>query len=209
MALSLLFARPGRQLPQSEAPLEIELVQQQAQIRGAPPPPAVPPTPQPSPAAAAASPTPPLPEAKAAPPPASPPPPSPSPTPAATPPAPRATPTPSEVNLGNAMRDLDPLTVTGTNVVPAAPDARYRNEPPHYPADAARIGAEGTVQVVAHIAPSGRPASVGIVTSSGNADLDAEAQRSVMRWHFKPAFQGGRSVPFDYVINIRFALNNR
>ena len=113
-----------------------------------------------------------------------------------------------QVNLGADIRDADPLTVTGTNVVPAAPDARYRNEPPHYPASAARTGAEGTVEIVAHIAPSGQPFSVGIVTSSGNVALDEEAQRAVMHWHFQPARQAGQAVPYDYVLKIRFALGS-
>ena len=203
-ALGFLFAGPSRALPTSEAPLEIELVQQQAETRGAPPPPQPESKPAPSapPTAAADSPAPPSPDATSVP--------RLSKSAAAAQPtrsAQRPAPSSTEVNLGNALRDVDPLTVTGTNVVPAAPDSRYKNAPPHYPAAAARIGAEGTVEVVAHIAPSGQPVSVGVVTSSGNPELDDEAQRAVMRWHFQPARQAGQPVPFDYVIKIRFALN--
>lgn len=114
-----------------------------------------------------------------------------------------------EVNLGAAAQDVDPLTVTGDNVVPPAPDARYRNLPPHYPAAAARVGAQGTVQLVARIAPNGQALAVGIVSSSGNADLDDEARRAVLLWHFRPARTGGTAVSYDYVINIRFALGDK
>lgn len=100
------------------------------------------------------------------------------------------------------------MTVTGKNVVPAGPDARYRNLPPHYPAAAAQVGAEGTVQLVARIAPNGLPLSVGVAGSSGNADLDEEARRAVLLWRFRPALAGGRAVPYDYVVNIRFALGD-
>lgn len=99
--------------------------------------------------------------------------------------------------------------MTGDNVVPPGPDTRYRNLPPRYPAAAAQIGAQGTVQLVARIAPNGLPLSVGVLESSGNLDLDQEARRAVSLWRFRPARDGGRAVPYDYVVNIRFALGDR
>lgn len=107
------------------------------------------------------------------------------------------------------MQDLDALSVTGDNVVPPGPDTRYRNLPPRYPAAAANIGAEGTVQLVARIAPNGFPLSVGVVETSGNIDLDEEARRAVLLWRFRPASRGGLAVPYDYVVNIKFALGDR
>lgn len=209
-AFGVLLLRPGRTLPPPEKPLEIEMVQQPAETRGAPPPPApAPPTPdsKPAPAQAASRPTPALPAAKdapaqtaAAPPPSQPAPQS-RPQPAA--------PTAPTVNLGNAGEDLDPLSVTGDNIVPPAPDARYRNQPPHYPAKAAKIGAEGTVQLVVKVAPNGQALGVEVLASSGNADLDQEARRAVELWHFRPARAGGAAVPYDYVVNIRFAMGDR
>ena len=208
-ALGVLLLRPGRTLPRPEKPLEIEMVQQPAETRGTPPPPApAPPAPdsKAAPAQAATRPTPPLPEAKDAP----------AQTAAAPPsqPAPQskpqqAAPTAPTVNLGNAGEDLDALSVTGENVVPPAPDARYRNQPPHYPAKAAKIGAEGTVQLVVKVAPNGQALGVEVLTSSGNADLDQEARRAVELWRFRPARAGGAAVPYDYVVNIRFAMGDR
>lgn len=207
-AIATLLLRPGRALPPPVPPLEIEMVQQTAQIRGTPPPPASPPAPQapPAPATAPSPPAIPLPPAPQAPQAVASAPSTPTP-PSRRPPTPQA-PSP-EINLGNSAQDLDALSVTGDNVVPPAPDARYRNMPPHYPAGAARIGAEGTVQIVARIAPNGQALSVGVLNSSGNLDLDQEARRAVSLWHFSPAREGGRAVPYDYVVNIHFALGDR
>lgn len=208
-ALALLLLRPGRALlPPPVPPLEIEMVQQSAEVRGAPPPPQTGPSPATPPAPA----TPPSPDAPPLPPKPQAPAPS-APAPQAAPAAQARQPAPAraapEVNLGSAAQDLDPLIVTGENVVPPRPDARYRNLPPHYPAAAAKSGAEGMVQLVARIAPNGLPLSVGVVESSGNFDLDEEARRAVLLWRFRPAQDGGRAVPYDYVVNIHFSLNDR
>ncbi len=209
-ALAILLIRPGgRTLPPPEKPLEIVMVQQQEQVRGAPPPPAPAPTPAPeskaAPAQAARPPSPPLPQAKSAPEQAAAPPSAPITPTRPQPPVEKVAPA---VNLGNAAEDLEALSVTGENVVPPAPDARYRNEPPRYPPKAARVGAEGTVQLVVKVAPDGRALGVDVLTSSGNADLDQEARRAVELWHFRPARAGASAVPYDYVINIRFAMGD-
>ena len=115
---------------------------------------------------------------------------------------------PPPVNIGNGPDRNDPLRVTGDNVVPPEPDSRFRNQPPPYPADAARIGAEGTVQLMISVSAQGVPMGVRIVQSSGNQSLDAAARRAVQLWRFRPAIEAGRPVPFDYVLNIRFALGD-
>lgn len=210
-AVALLLFRPGgRSLPPPEKPLEVEMVQQEEHVRGAPPPPAPAPAAEsrPAPPRAASPPSPSLPQAKSAPEQAAAAPPlSPSAPPSR--PQPPAKTTPPAVNLGNAAEDLDALSVTGDNIVPPAPDARYRNEPPRYPPKAARIGAEGTVQLVVKVAPNGRALGVEVLTSSGNGDLDQEARRAVELWHFRPARAGAAAVPYDYVLNIHFALGDR
>ncbi len=127
----------------------------------------------------------------------------------AGPTAPPPPPPPPNVNIGNGPEQTDPLTVTGDNVVPPEPDSRFRNQPPPYPADAARIGAEGIVQLVLHVSAQGIPIEVHIAHSSGNESLDSAARRAVQRWRFRPAIEGGRAVAFDYVLNIRFALGDR
>lgn len=122
--------------------------------------------------------------------------------------SPAPPPPPPEVHIGNGPDNSDPLTVTGDNVVPPEPDSRFRNQPPSYPPDAARAGAEGTVQLMIRVSAQGIPLEVRTVKSSGNQSLDSAAQRAVHRWRFRPALEGGRAVPFDYLLNIRFALGD-
>ena len=213
----LLGPGPRRSLPPPDEPLEVEMIQQPEKVRGAPPPPAsasptpAPPTPESkaAPAQTASQPTPKLPPAKDAPAEtaAAPSAPSPQSSPQ-SPPQPPAEQTAPTVNLGNAGEDLDALTVTGKDVVPPAPDARYRNQPPHYPQKAAKAGAEGTVQLIVKVAPNGQALGVAVLNSSGNVDLDQEARRAVELWHFRPARAGGVAVPYDYVVNIRFAIGD-
>ncbi len=167
-------------------PIEVELVQQAAQVRGSAPTPPSAPTPARPPAPAGPA------QTAAAPP---------------SPPAPKPAP-PAAVNLGSGPDDVDPLTVTGEHVVPPAPDSAFRNRPPPYPADAARIGAEGTVQLVIHVSARGVPETVVVAVSSGHQSLDEAARRALLQWRFRPARAGGEPVPFDYLMNIRFKLGD-
>lgn len=179
------WSRPLPNLP----PLEIEMIPAIAMTRGA-----AKQTPKPPPTHAQASPK--LPQG----------------TPdqhEPAPPAPsRPTPAPPAVNIGNGPEQSSPLVVTGDNIVPPAPDSRYRNLPPNYPPEAARAGAEGTVQLLIRVSSAGVPIAVQLVHSSGNASLDAAARRAVEFWRFRPARADGRAVPFDYMLNIRFALGD-
>lgn len=123
-------------------------------------------------------------------------------------PTPPVPPPPPAVNIGNGPEQSDPLTVTGDNVVPPAPDSRFRNQPPPYPPDAARAGAEGTVQLTIHVSSQGIPMDVRVTLSSGNQSLDGAARRAVQRWRFRPALESGHPVEFDYLLNIHFALGD-
>lgn len=201
-------ARPGVESPPT---IEIEMIDQAAEVKGAAdaspaPPPTQPPPPAP--------PAPDLPKEAAGeavlPPPAPPAPPTQEATPG--PPTSLAPQAPAQhmaVNLGNADEDRDPLLVTGPDVVPPRPDARVRNKPPAYPADAARRGARGTVGLRVRVTETGIPAWVEVVESSGDASLDRSAQEAVSLWQFQPARNGGAAVAFDYDIAIRFTMSGR
>ena len=199
--------------PDRLPPIEVEFVQQAAQRRGAPAtaPPAAPATQAQSADQAALNLPPPASPPRPAPPRPAPPRPEPPPPGPPRPAPPRSvppSPTPA-VNLGNGVEDVDPLSVTSDQMRPPAPDSRFRNLPPSYPADAARAGAEGTVQLSVRVAASGVPSAVVIARSSGNASLDHEARRAVQLWRFRPARSGGQAVPYEYPINIRFSLGER
>ncbi len=188
-------------------------------------PPSPPPPPPPSPAESAATTQPsppqppPVPDAAAAPPPApvaAPPPAPPAPpenpyanVPMPTPRPAEAPPSSLAVHLGNGDQDLDPLNVTGDNVVSEGPDARYHNMPPHYPRDAARAHQRGTVSLLIHITPAGEAGEVEVVDSSGIASMDDAARLAVSRWRFKPPMRGGAPVRSIYLLRFDFVDDER
>ena len=112
----------------------------------------------------------------------------------------------TETGAGELQRQA--LLVRGDNVVPPKPDARHRNKPPAYPAEAARQNAQGTVWLLVHVLPSGKPGYVRITRSSGNPSLDRAAAEAVRGWQFTPAERDGERVAFDYMTSIRFAIGN-
>lgn len=87
--------------------------------------------------------------------------------------------------------------VLGGHVVPASPDDRFRNRPPIYPHEAALHGEHGAVLLLIHVSEGGFATGVDVVESSGVASLDQAATDAVRKWHFRPALQEGRAVPFD------------
>jgi protein TonB len=87
--------------------------------------------------------------------------------------------------------------VLGGRVVPASPDDRFRNRPPIYPGEAAMRGEHGAVVVLIHVSENGVATGVDVMETSGVASLDKAAVDAVRKWHFRPALQEGRAVPFD------------
>ena len=185
MLLPHAGAREGMATP---PPIEIELVNQESLVRGAEAasPAAAPPPVPASPAVAGADGS-----------------------PAPSPPTPRvpAGPVAAAVNLGGGEQDQEGWVVSGANVRPPRPDARVRNMPPHYPAEAARRHAQGTVSLRAHVMETGVPAWVTVIGSSGDASLDRAAQEAMATWRFLPARKGGVAVAFDYDYDIRFVMD--
>lgn len=116
---------------------------------------------------------------------------------------------PVAVNLGDADETVDGMDVTGKGVIPPGPDSAFRNQPPAYPIQAARVGAQGTVALVVHVSAQGLPQDVVVAGSSGSAALDRAARNAVLRWHFTPARLQGAPMPFDYPLDIRFVLGDR
>ncbi len=92
----------------------------------------------------------------------------------------------------------------GDHILPAAPDAVFHNRPPEYPREAAENGQHGAVVLVIHIAPSGRPAGVDVMRSSGYVLLDRAAREAVMRWRFLPAVKDGQPVASDMKMGFVF-----
>jgi protein TonB len=83
-----------------------------------------------------------------------------------------------------------------------------RNAPPAYPAHARRRGVEGTVILLVHVGPDGRPRRVEVDQSSGHTLLDRAARRAVQKWSFRPATRGGREVAGSVKVPVRFQLRS-
>ena len=95
----------------------------------------------------------------------------------------------------------------GDNVIPAQADARYRNRPPVYPAEAQAKGQQGAVTLLIHVSPAGLPTAVEVIGSSGSLLLDRAAREAVETWHFLPALQDGAPVAADMPLRVRFELD--
>jgi len=95
----------------------------------------------------------------------------------------------------------------GDNVIPAQADARYRNRPPVYPAEAQAKGQQGAVTLLIHVSPAGLPLGTEVIESSGFVVLDQAAREAVETWHFLPALRDGAPVAADMPLRVRFELD--
>lgn len=94
----------------------------------------------------------------------------------------------------------------GDNVIPARVDARYRNRPPAYPAEALAKGQQGAVTLLIHVSPAGLPTGIEVIGSSGFLALDRAARAAVEMWRFLPALRDGAPVAADMPLRVRFEL---
>ena len=86
---------------------------------------------------------------------------------------------------------------SGSQILPATPDNRFRNRPPIYPPEAEMRGQHGTVVVLIHVSETGVASGADVLESSGVKTLDQAAVAAVRKWHFHPAMKAGSLVPFD------------
>ncbi len=93
---------------------------------------------------------------------------------------------------------------------PAAPVAAptevaaVKTPPPQYPIELACQGIGGTSTFKVVIAANGKPSQVAQVTSSGNAQLDAQAKTAVEGWEFKAATRAGQTVSTTIQVPVSF-----
>ncbi|MBT3471547.1 MAG: energy transducer TonB [Gammaproteobacteria bacterium] len=84
--------------------------------------------------------------------------------------------------------------------------SQLNNRRPKYPLKARRKGMEGVVTLQVEVSVLGEPSEISILNSSGYRLLDREARRTVSRWRFHPATQGGQPVTSLVEVPIRFQL---
>lgn len=63
---------------------------------------------------------------------------------------------------------------------------------PVYPADAARAGTSGFVEVEFTVDPTGKVATVSVVNAKPSRTFETSAVKAVKQWTFAPAAEGGR-----------------
>jgi len=80
--------------------------------------------------------------------------------------------------------------------------------PVQYPASAVAAGEEGTVLVDVEVDAKGQARHARIHQSSGYADLDAAALRSMTRWSFRPATRDGEPTMQRVVVPVTFQLKD-
>jgi periplasmic protein TonB len=81
-----------------------------------------------------------------------------------------------------------------------------RNLPPEYPADAARSGKQGSVEIAFLVTPDGRIAEPTVVTSSDRV-FERPALAAVRRWRYDPRIEDGKPVEWRTTVRIEFKLD--
>jgi protein TonB len=111
-----------------------------------------------------------------------------------------------QINLGGTDSETNAIVIAGPHVVPASVDAKFHNREPAYPREAVRRAEQGAVILLVHVSRDGLPIGVDIALTSGFVLLDRAARDAVMDWHFLPAVQDGRTIPFDMKLRVVFQL---
>jgi periplasmic protein TonB len=116
------------------------------------------------------------------------------------PPAPPPAPVPSSAPAPSVAA-LPPDGVTQT----AVPRGGYQVRP-SYPANARRLGIQGTTLLSVFVAVDGRVGDVVVKQSAGHPDLDQAAADAVRRWRFEPARRGSDAVAMWVLLPVEFRL---
>jgi len=88
----------------------------------------------------------------------------------------------------------------------AGPPTPLKTDPPNYPADAARRGTEGYVEVEIVVGADGKVSAVNVLKAEPARVFEREAVAAVRRWTFNPATEGGTAVEARVKRKIEFKL---
>ncbi|NJA06098.1 energy transducer TonB [Methylococcaceae bacterium WWC4] len=123
-------------------------------------------------------------------------------------PVPDPTPAPIVDAAPTPAPPAPPAPVVEEKITPPTAGADYlNNPPPEYPEIAQERGWEGKVLMKVHVQPNGKPDSVSVVKSSGQAILDDAAVKTVSKWSFVPAKRGDTPVAGYVTVPITFNLS--
>ena len=114
----------------------------------------------------------------------------------------------NEVAIAAAPATVDaPPAATETATAPIGRAGYLNNPPPNYPAQAVKLGWEGTVLLRVHVLANGKVEGVEVSESSGRKLLDDEAIRTVRKWLFVPAKRGESPIDGWATVPIEFLLD--
>jgi TonB family protein len=89
-------------------------------------------------------------------------------------------------------------------------DATLKNaSPSRYPADAAKHGVSGKVDLVVNVAADGSVTNATIKNSQPAGIFDATALEAVKKWKFNPATKNGKPVAGQVLVPITFSLGDQ
>lgn len=103
-----------------------------------------------------------------------------------------------------------PLAALSSFALPAlavaGPATPIKTDPPNYPAEAARRGTEGYVEVEIVIGADGKVSAVNVIKAEPARVFEREALSAVRRWTFNPATDGDNPVESRVRRKIEFKL---
>ena len=91
-----------------------------------------------------------------------------------------------------------------TPVAPPTEVAAVKTPPPVYPIELACQAVGGTTTLKVVVGTDGKPGQIQVVSGSGNAQLDEQAQKAVEGWQFKAATRAGQAVPTTIQVPVSF-----
>lgn len=115
-----------------------------------------------------------------------------------------------QVSVDSTSGDLDVSKgIVATVHVEAGEGVAMAGAVPHYPADAADAGVEGTVILRVKVSAEGRATGMRVERSSGHASLDAAAMARVRDWRFTPRMKDGAPVAGEVLVPVEFRAEAR
>ena len=126
-------------------------------------------------------------------------------------------PTAKKVQQAQPQKNMLPSTATkraedssqtraSARVIRKATPLYQVNPPPKYPRLARRRGYEGLVVLMVTVNPSGSPAAVRLLSSSGYLLLDKAAIKAIGKWRFQPGTVDGVPRQMTVKVPVRFRL---
>jgi protein TonB len=88
----------------------------------------------------------------------------------------------------------------------AGPPTPLKTDPPNYPADAARRGTEGYVELEFVVGVDGKVSGINVLKAEPPRLFEREALTAVRRWTFNPATENGAPVEARMKRRIDFKL---